>query len=153
MTDRTSAHTFAQIFRLLAEDPTDEHKRLAREIWKFSAECDFCGLDMRADDACLALGVARVGIDPDYPEDWQLLWIGNNGFKEASNMAELVESCPPPRWAARIILRDLEARRRALELQEEYGDPIDRLIELLDGIVGDTDEDREEWDALVDEPY
>jgi len=60
---------------------------------------------------------------------------------------------PPSKGIARILARDREIRRRAMEWQREHGDPIERMAELLDDIVGDSAEDREEWSALVDEPY
>lgn len=157
MADRTSAAIFGDIFLLLAENPIDEHKELARKIYEMSVRYDFMGLQMGADDACMVLGVMRMGIDSAYPDDgWTSLWLGDDGFEEASDIvgvARLVESHPPRKWAARALLRDLEVRRRALEYQEEYGDPVDALVKLLDDIVGDTAEDRKAWEALVDEPY
>ena len=58
----------------------------------------------------------------------------------------------PSAGLARILDRDRDVRRRALEWRNEHGDPLDRMIELLDDIIGDSPEDREAWDALVDEP-
>ena len=67
---------------------------------------------------------------------------------------ETINLCPPPsRGIARILARDREIRRRAMEWQQEHGDPIERMAELLDDIVGDSAHDREEWSALADEPY
>lgn len=76
MADRTSARIFSQIFTLLAKDPTDEHKEIAKEIWELSCECDFSPPQMDADEACIALGIAIKGIDYDYPESgFVTLWL------------------------------------------------------------------------------
>lgn len=50
---------------------------------------------------------------------------------------------------SRILARQSDIRRRALEIQQEHGDPIQNLAELLGSIPGS----QEDWDALVDEPY
>lgn len=69
MADRTSAGLFAKIFELLAKNPTDEHRAMAREIWSFTGEYDFSPYQMSADDSLIALGLARVGVNSRYPED------------------------------------------------------------------------------------
>ena len=55
----------------------------------------------------------------------------------------------PPTGLSRILARQSDIRRRALEIQQEYGDPIQNLAEMLGNIPGS----QEDWDALVDEPY
>ena len=55
----------------------------------------------------------------------------------------------PPTGLSRILTRQSDIRRRALEIQQEYGDPIQSLAEMLGNIPGS----QEDWNALVDEPY
>jgi hypothetical protein len=69
MADRTSAGLFGKIFNLLAKNPTDEHKKIAAEIWPETHEYDFNPYQMNCDDALVALDLARNGIDPRCPED------------------------------------------------------------------------------------
>jgi hypothetical protein len=82
MADRTSAHVAGEIFDLLAENPTEEIMRLARKIYDiFTSNCDFSDEQMGATEACLALGIARLGIRPEYPEDGEVaLWPGEDGY-------------------------------------------------------------------------
>lgn len=84
MSDRSSAGIFAMVFKLLAKNPTSENKAEARKFFKKSMEHDFSPYQMYADKACLALGIARKGVDPDYPDDGvRVLWPGDNGFEQA----------------------------------------------------------------------
>lgn len=76
MADRTSAGLFGKIFTLLAKNPTDEHKKIAAEIWPETNEYDFSSSQMYCDDALIALDLARNGIDPRYPEDGVTLLYG-----------------------------------------------------------------------------
>jgi len=76
MSDRTSAALFGKIFRLLANNPTDEHKTIAKEIWMSSGQFDFSFYQMDADDALIKLGLAKKGIDPDYPDDSEVVIYG-----------------------------------------------------------------------------
>lgn len=77
MSDRTSCEIFAQVLELLARDCSDDHKVLAREVLKLSLQYDFSPCDMDADDAGIALGIARRGVDPQYPDDGEVtLWLG-----------------------------------------------------------------------------
>jgi hypothetical protein len=55
----------------------------------------------------------------------------------------------PPTGLSRILARQSDIRRRALEIQQEHGDPIQNLAEMLGNIPGS----QEDWDALIDEPY
>ena len=84
MADRTSAGLFCKLFQLLAKNPTDEHKAMAREIYDFTGEYDFCDYQMGADDECLILGVARRGVNPESPEDGEvILWPRDRGYDES----------------------------------------------------------------------
>ena len=73
MSDRTSAGLFAMVFELLAANPTDEHKMMANEIWSKRLEYDFSECQMGCDEALLTLGLAKKGVDPDYPEDGEVI--------------------------------------------------------------------------------
>lgn len=80
MADRTSAALFGKIFELLAKNPTDENKKIALEIWPFRSEYDFNEYQMDADDSLQILGLAKIGIDPRYPEDGEtVLYAGYDG--------------------------------------------------------------------------
>ncbi len=78
MTDRTSAALFGKIFELLAKNPTDEHKAIAKEVFAYTGDYDFSYYQMDADDALMALGLARKGIDTRYPEDGETILYGND---------------------------------------------------------------------------
>ena len=82
MADRTSAEIFGTIFEMLAENITDEQRLLALRIYKLSQRYDFTECQMDADDACLALGIARKGINPEYPEEVKVIqWPGDPGYE------------------------------------------------------------------------
>lgn len=86
MSDRNSAELFCLIFELLAENPTDEHKQMARKIYDKSSQYDFSNSQMEADDACLKLGIARKGVNPKYPEDGEvILWPSDEGYDDAAD--------------------------------------------------------------------
>ena len=75
MADRTSAQIFGDIFELLAKNPDERNKRIAKKIFQLSCGYDFSPYQMYADDACLALGIAKRGIHPECPEDGEvILW-------------------------------------------------------------------------------
>jgi hypothetical protein len=61
MADRTSAALFGKIFDLLAENPTDEHKAIARKIAPETREYDFNAYQMGCDKSLIALGLATTG--------------------------------------------------------------------------------------------
>jgi len=80
MSDRTSASIFGQLFCMLAE-----HKRagttitpdaMARLVWRLKEEAgaDFSDSQMCADEELAALGLARLWVDPDWPEDGEI-WL------------------------------------------------------------------------------
>lgn len=74
MADRTSARAFAEIFCLLAKKPDDRAKDIASGVFKISEDYDFAPDQMECDKQLAKLGLARKGIDPDYPEDGTV-WI------------------------------------------------------------------------------
>ena len=59
---------------MLASNPSDEHKKIARKVWAMSREYDFCDDEMYCDRALHKLDLARKGVDPGYPEDGEV-WI------------------------------------------------------------------------------
>ncbi len=73
MADRASARLVGRIFELLAKNPTSEHKEIAKEIFAESMQFDFANYQMDADDALIKLGLAKIGIDPNYPEDGEVV--------------------------------------------------------------------------------
>jgi hypothetical protein len=68
MADRTAAGIFGKIFELLAKNPTEEHKAIAKEIFAETVYYDFGSYLMDAEEALIALDLAKKGIDPKYPE-------------------------------------------------------------------------------------
>lgn len=93
MADRTSAEIFGRVFQLLANTPTADPKELARELIQISREYDFSPYQMYADEACMALDIARYGTHPHYPKDGVvLLFFGDPGFEEASSTSSGPES-------------------------------------------------------------
>jgi hypothetical protein len=60
MADRTSASIFGQIFDLLAKNPTDEHKEMAKQIWPLRREYDFNDYQMDCDEALVKLDLAKL---------------------------------------------------------------------------------------------
>lgn len=57
MADRTSAGIFGGIFELLAENPTNENKRLASEIYDMALNYDFSVSQMDCDESLIKLGL------------------------------------------------------------------------------------------------
>lgn len=77
MADRDSAYIFGRVFEMIdALVPESEKREAARKFWKMSREFDFSDDDMHADKALVALGLARKGIDPDYPDDGPTMLYG-----------------------------------------------------------------------------
>lgn len=64
MADRTSARVFGSIFSLLAKNPTEEHKAIAKGIWPLTGEYDFSHYQMNVDASLIELGLAKCGPDP-----------------------------------------------------------------------------------------
>ena len=76
MADRTSAEVFGRVFQILAKNPTDENKEIAKELFSYTNEYDFSHYQMYADESLIALGLAKLGIDPRYPEDGEVIIYG-----------------------------------------------------------------------------
>lgn len=67
MSDRTSPEIFQKIFDLLAKNPTEDHKEIARKLWPSRLEYDFRDDDLGCDEALIALGLAtRRGTEMRY---------------------------------------------------------------------------------------
>lgn len=71
MADRNSAYLFAEIFRLIDEEISqpEQRARLADKFWEMSRNYDFDDCQMVSDEALTRLGLASIGVDPDYPGD------------------------------------------------------------------------------------
>lgn len=63
MADRMSAAIFAEIFEMLAANPTEEHRVMAKNIWKMKIGCGFSNYQMHCDDALMILDLATKGED------------------------------------------------------------------------------------------
>lgn len=57
MADRTSAEIFGNMFQMLAEDPSDANKTMARRLMGTTRQYDFNHYQMDADEALTTLGV------------------------------------------------------------------------------------------------
>lgn len=77
MSDRTSAAIFGEIFDLLADNPDERNKAIARKIWGKIGEYDFSPYQMGSDRALLRLGIAKMGIHPRYPDDGEIVLYGD----------------------------------------------------------------------------
>ena len=73
MADRTSASLFGKIFDLLAKNPTEENKSIAAEIYQMRNGNDFSNYQMYCDESLIKLGLAKMGINPKYPEDGEVV--------------------------------------------------------------------------------
>jgi len=63
MADRTSAGLFGRFFDILARNPTDENKKIARELLNESREYDFNYYQMYSDESLVILGLATQDTD------------------------------------------------------------------------------------------
>jgi hypothetical protein len=81
MSDRTSASLFADIFKILADHvpPGDERDALARRIWASTRDYDFSPYQMYADESLISLGLARRGVNPDWPDEGEVTLYGPDG--------------------------------------------------------------------------
>ena len=85
MADRTSCEIFTKLMELLGNRDQWDSKELALEIWNFSRDYDFAPVDLDCDEELLKLGLAKRGIDPEYPEDGeQTLYRSYNKEEEFS---------------------------------------------------------------------
>lgn len=77
MSDNTSARIFSNIFDLLAKNPTQDKKEMAKEIWKLAFGYDFYPPAHFDPKSMIKLDLAKRGVDPSYPEDGeQVLYEG-----------------------------------------------------------------------------
>jgi len=78
VSDRTSASLFAEIFKVIAEHvpPGGERDALGSRMWALTQDYDFSSYQMYADASLLALGLARHGVDPDWPDDGEVVLYG-----------------------------------------------------------------------------
>ena len=79
MADRTSAELFGILFEVLAEEPTEENKALAKTFFNLSEKYDFTSSQMVADEALITLGLAERRISPEGDE--QIRYFGEPNFK------------------------------------------------------------------------
>ena len=73
MSDTNAAIVFGEIFRYLAENPTEDRKVIAKKIVEFKRSLDFSGADMCAEEAMLALGIAKMGVREWCPDDGEVV--------------------------------------------------------------------------------
>lgn len=67
MGDTRSAELFGDFFQMLAQNPSDEHKVMARKLLKKQNEYDFCLDEMGAEKSLRKLGIKVYGYDdPEY---------------------------------------------------------------------------------------
>ena len=78
MSDRSSPLLFAVAFRLLAENPTDDHKAIARKMFDhyWTNGFDFCCEQMGCDADLVTLGLAEVLPTEEGP---QVFYITDDG--------------------------------------------------------------------------
>jgi hypothetical protein len=78
MADRSSAYLFSRIFQLIDQHVQDAttRKKLALEFWKEQDSYDFSPYQLECDEILLKLGLARLGVDPDYPKDGETIFYG-----------------------------------------------------------------------------
>ena len=78
MADRTSAGLFSDMFEILEKYVPEGEQRdeLARRFWDMTEGYDFSPYQMGCDDALLALGLAHLGVDPEYPQDGEVILYG-----------------------------------------------------------------------------
>lgn len=77
MSDRTSASLFAEMFTIVAEYvPEPQRDEVARRLWKLTRDYDFSPYQMYADEALMKLGLARRGVDSDWPNDGEVVLYG-----------------------------------------------------------------------------
>lgn len=73
MADRTSAAIFGMLFEKLASDPTPQHVEWAKWLWEQQSSYDFSPYQMSVDAALITLGLAHRGVDPEYPNDGEVM--------------------------------------------------------------------------------
>jgi len=76
MADRTSAQLFNTIFTLLAKDGPIDKQKFANKVWEMTGNYDFSPCQLGCDAAIKKLGLARRGVDPEYPMDGMTMLYG-----------------------------------------------------------------------------
>lgn len=76
MADRSAAELFSEIFKMLASDKPIDRQKVARRFWELSGEYDFSHYQLYCDKALIKLGLARKGVDPQYPDDGKTILYG-----------------------------------------------------------------------------
>jgi hypothetical protein len=64
MADRTTAKLFCDIFEMLAQNPTEDHKALALRVWEMTGGYDFTPNQMYAEVWLEKLGLFRILPNP-----------------------------------------------------------------------------------------
>ncbi len=78
MADRTSAGIFSDIFVYLAKQKKPDIK-FAKKLWRDSKQFDFDNAQLECDDALIKLGLAKLGLSKEYPEDGEItLYLGDD---------------------------------------------------------------------------
>ena len=72
MADRNAAAIFGSVFKILADSKGGPYEAdvLASKIYDLSTDYDFHEVQMEADDACIALGLARYESPSDPDDEW-----------------------------------------------------------------------------------
>jgi hypothetical protein len=79
MADRNSAEIFGTLFEFISQDPMIPRHELAEKLWSMAQQYDFSWCQMDCDAHLIKLGLAKVGIDPEYPEDGEGIIYGPTG--------------------------------------------------------------------------
>lgn len=79
MADRASAELFSSFFRMLAEDPTEQHRQMAHRLWRMTRHYDFAPYQLECNDALKALGLARKQVDSVDPDEGAVWCYGPEG--------------------------------------------------------------------------
>lgn len=70
------------VFRLLADDGQLDRDSLVEYFWNVRSKYDFSPYQMDCDDALVKLGLARLRIDPEYPNEPERMFYGPPGDDE-----------------------------------------------------------------------
>jgi hypothetical protein len=79
MSDRTSADIFSKMFKLLASDPTPQHKAWALKLWRETPYYDFSNCELGCDKELKKLDLARKRVDPEEPDEGRVMFYGPEG--------------------------------------------------------------------------
>lgn len=79
MSDKINAELFGILFDVLAQNPNEENKTLAKQFFKLSDSYDFSYSQLCADEALITLGLAKRGINPEWPDEGEtVLYFGEH---------------------------------------------------------------------------